>query len=107
MDKELCRKCIYAQHSEEHTNSVCEVCYQVESKGNGNNSYFIKKINVPNCCGECAYCVKSPRNIFIKEKEYCKASQKFDKDEKNIVLQYVRKNYLTKGTPKWCPLKNS
>lgn len=97
MDKKLCEKCIHSQYSSEHKNSVCEVCYHIEYIGNGNNSYFIEKINMPDCCGECKYCI---------DKEYCRASQTFDTDERNITMQYIRKNYLSKGNPQWCPLRN-
>ncbi len=107
MDLELCKKCVQSQYVLEHENSVCGICYQIENKGNGSNSYFIEVIKVPNCCGECRYCGKDKMNIFVSNKEYCcKASKTFDKDERTISMQFIRKNYLTKNVPKWCPMKN-
>ena len=105
MDKELCKKCIHSEDSELHTNSVCEVCYQIDSIGNGSNSYYIKKEEIPKCCGECKHCIHPPKNIFVNQQPYCRASQEFDNYERNVVMQYIRKNYLTKNTPKWCPMR--
>lgn len=105
MDKELCKKCVCFQFSEEHINSVCEMCYQIENIGNGSNAYFIEKIRHQNSCGNCRHCIISSTDIFANNKPYCDASQTFDKDERKIIMQCIRKNYLTKGTPKWCPMK--
>lgn len=105
MDKELCKKCVCSQFSEEHHNSVCEICYQIESISNGSNAYFIEKTTCPNSCGNCEHCIIPPINIFANNKPYCNASQTFDKDDRGIIMQYIRKNYLNKGTPKWCPME--
>ena len=107
MNNELCNKCVQSKNADKHLNSVCEVCYQIGKIGNGNNSHFVEKIGVPNCCGDCNYCVTPPLNIFLNEKPYCKASETFDKDERNIYLKIIRKNYLKNGVPKWCPLKDN
>lgn len=105
MNVELCSKCVQSQYADEHVDSVCEVCYQIDNIGNGSNAYFVEKIDVPNNCGECKYCKKDEINIFINNKEYCTASKTFDKDERIITMQFIRKNYLTRNTPKWCPMK--
>lgn len=106
MDKEKCNICICSNFSKEHKNSVCEVCYHIENIGNGSNHYFIERKNEPKCCGECDYKIDPVMNIFLDQKPYCNASQYFDKDERNIYFQCIRKNYLMRNTPKWCPLKD-
>lgn len=105
MDRELCKKCIHSKDAELHKNSVCEVCYQVENAGNQSNSYYIEKEEMPQCCGECKHCTYPPKNIFINQQPYCKASQEFDDYDRNVSMQYIRKNYLSKNTPKWCPMR--
>lgn len=106
MNIKLCKKCVHSKDSDKYQNSVCEICYLIESKGNGSNAHFIQTIKPPNCCGECIYCNKDPINIFMKNSEYCRASEKFISDDKSIILKYIRKNYLTKNRPKWCPMND-
>lgn len=105
MDKELCRKCVQSKYSEKHTNSVCEVCYHIEEIGNGSNSHYIEKIEQQTCCNECKYIRKAPEHTGGKY--YCKASESFDIDERTISMSIIRKNYVDKNTPKWCPLRNN
>lgn len=102
MDKEKCKICVCSKDSELHTNSVCEICYRIDEIGNGFNYYFIKKIDKPIICKECIYC-QEPQQPFL-DIYVCKASQSFNKDDRYIFSQSIRKNYLKKGTPKWCPL---
>lgn len=105
MDKELCKKCIHTNDAELHYDSVCEVCYHIDSIGNGENKEFIEKIEVPECCGKCKHCMFPARNIFMSQQPWCNASGVFNHDDRKIQMQYIRKNYLTKNTPKWCPMK--
>lgn len=100
MNKEKCNVCIYSKYSEKH-NSICEICYQAEAAGNGSNVHFIKKITYPESCGKCDYAK------HFNDSAYCDASKFFDEDNKGITYKYkcIRKNYLNKNTPKWCPLK--
>lgn len=102
MDKEKCMVCVCSNDRELHSNSVCETCYQIDKKGNGSNYYFIEKIDKPSCCKDCVYCNKP--QIPFQNRHICGASQTFDKDERTIYRKYIRKNYLQKGMPKWCPL---
>ena len=104
LNKELCKKCIHAKDAELHHNSVCEVCYQIDAIGHGENKEFIEKIEMPECCGKCKYCEFPPKNIFVKQSPYCDASGEFNLDDRRIQMQFIRKNYLTKNTPKWCPM---
>lgn len=105
MNSELCKKCIHSKDAEKHINSVCEVCYKIDNIGNGENSQFKERLDTPECCGKCVYCIHPPKNIFVSNSSYCKASAEFDLDDRNIRMQCIRKNYLTRNTPKWCPLK--
>ena len=101
MDKEKCNVCIYSKYSDEHISSICKNCYQIEAVGDGSNIHFIKKMAYPETCGKCDYAKHS------NESTYCDASKFFDKDNQSITFKYkcIRKNYLNKNTPKWCPLK--
>lgn len=105
IDREKCKRCIHSADSELHENSVCEICFRVDNIGNGENSEFIERIEPVDCCGKCIYCMDPVRNMFVNQNHYCKASAELDMDDRRITMQYIRKNYLTKNTPKWCPLK--
>lgn len=104
MNSELCKKCVQSKDSVLHTDSVCEICHQIEVIGNGPNSHFIEKTEKPSCCGECTYIRYTPD--FMGNKAYCKASEYFVHDDRVIRMHNVRKNYLSKNTPSWCPLRN-
>lgn len=103
INKELCNQCIYSKDAELHTESVCEVCYHIDSIGHGGNRYFIKKTAIPNCCGECSHCKTT--YLSLNNTSYCEAFKKYDTDDRRIIGKCIRKNYLTKNTPKWCPMK--
>lgn len=105
MDKTLCEKCVQAKYFNNPLNSVCEICYSIEKHTKKSNSHFREKIEVPECCGKCTYCILPERDICFNPKEFCLASETFNKDDRFISMKFIRKNYLTKGTPKWCPLK--
>lgn len=105
MDKTLCNICIHSKDSELHKDSVCEICYRIDSIGNGENHYFIEKTEAPDYCGKCNYCNSITNNAFVSDKPFCSISKHFNKDDRSIQMHYIRRNYLRKGTPKWCPLR--
>lgn len=105
MDKELCKKCIHSEDAELHENSVCEICFRIDSIGNGENAEFKERIEPVDCCGKCKYCTIPPKLLDYNSSPYCQASAKLDMDDRRISMQCIRKNYLTKNTPKWCPMK--
>jgi len=49
MDRELCKKCIHSEDAELHENSVCEICFRIDSIGNGANgqTVFIHRDHLP------------------------------------------------------------
>ena len=83
MDTELCKSCIHTKDAAAHTKSVCEVCYQIDNIDNGANYHFIGKEPKP---------------------DNCDASGAFNTNDRYIQMESIRKNYLSKGTPKWCPM---
>ena len=105
MNTELCKKCIHSKDAELHTNSVCEVCFRIDSIGHGENSHFLERREAPECCGVCEFCIHPHKNMFVSQQPYCSASKEFDINDRRLTMQFIRKNYLTKNTPKWCPFK--
>lgn len=106
MNTEKCKKCIHSEDAELHENSVCEICFRIDSIGNRENAEFKERIKPVDCCGKCIYCITPPKLLDYNSSPYCEASAEFDRDDRRIRMQCIRKNYLTKNTPKWCPLKN-
>lgn len=105
MDIELCKKCIHAKDAAAHTNTVCELCYQIDDIGHGANYHFIEKISKPDTCGQCVHCQLPKYNMYSVNRPYCDASGTLNTDDRYIMMEYIRKNYLSKGTPKWCPMR--
>ena len=105
LNKEICEKCVYVKDSEMHINSVCEDCYKIDSIGNGENSYFIEKIEEPECCGKCKHCLFMSESESITRQPFCNASGELNYYDRHIHKQYIRRNFLRKNTPQWCPMK--
>ena len=99
IDTELCKSCIHTKDAAAHTKSVCEVCYQIDNIDNGENYHFRGKEPKPDNCGQCVHCMHPEDNTY-----YCDASGAFNTNDRYIQMEPIRKNYLSKGTPKWCPM---
>ena len=99
MNNELCKKCIDSEHSDIPINNVCEVCKRIDNLGNGENYEFIAKQQRPLSCGQCNY----KRKSAFTDTYYCEAARHFDLADRRIAMPSIRKNYLHKNTPVWCP----
>lgn len=99
MNDELCKKCVDSKNVNTPVNNVCEICKHIDSLGHGENKEFIEVQQRPLCCGQCSYKFQST----FSGDYYCMAARYFNLDDRVIANPYIRKNYLSKNTPKWCP----
>jgi hypothetical protein len=74
----------------------CKDCFNRIGKYNLDYQEIVEK---PTCCGKCSYCIKSP----FDDSYICHVKCYKWKDDANFTIP-IRKNYLTKNTPKWCKL---
>lgn len=101
MDIEKCKSCIGYKDSQNMHNTPYEDCYMIDNKGHGENSCYIElRKDEPECCGKC-----SLRKEAYTD-SYCEGARFFDTDDRYITYPYIRKNYLRKGKPKFCPYRN-
>ena len=104
MDIELCKRCVDYDNSKIVTNTTCEVCHRIDDIGNGSNNYFLELNEIePECCGKCEFKFQTP--AWMSGDYYCKAARYFDTDDRHITNPNIRKNYLNKNKPKFCPYK--
>ena len=100
MDIKKCEKCIDFTNCDTVENTICEVCLSIDMKGNGENKYFLElDKDTPECCGKCNF-----RNRYNSD-DYCEGARYFNTDDRHITYPYIRKNYLSKGKPKFCPYR--
>ena len=104
MDIELCKRCVDYDNSKIVTNTTCEVCYRIDAIGNGSNSCFLELNEAePECCGKCEFKFQPP--TWMSRDYYCNAARYFNTDDRRISSPNIRKNYLNKNKPKYCPYK--
>ena len=103
MEKD-CNTCIYNKDIHKPSFSVCLICKQTDKIQGTYHDKYLPIISKPKCCGECEYKRDSVHNIFIRQDPYCDASGEVSEEDNRIAKKYIRKNYLAKNTPKWCPL---
>lgn len=80
--------------------SVCCECLRKNKDGQEIRHHYLEvNANIPECCGECSY------NKKYESDNYCEAARFFDTDDRKVTFPYIRKNYLRKGKPAFCPYR--
>lgn len=90
-----CNDCIHKGQLDIKRGICLGGCKDVYKRLNRENHYYQRAVSKPLNCGKCSY---------LKEGMYCSVSNWSDDDLEGR-FNYVRKNYLTKNTPKWCKLE--
>lgn len=92
-----CENCIHKNKLNNKAELCIGLCKDVYAKLNKENHCYQEIIEKPINCGCCQY---------LKNNNYCSVKN-WDSDDNEIFFKIVRKNYLIKNTPKWCPLKEN
>ena len=78
--------------------SVCCTCLRKNRDGHDIRYHYLElNKQTPECCGKCSY------NKKFDTDNYCEAARYFNTDDRKVSFPYIRKNYLKKGKPKFCP----
>lgn len=101
MDISKCEKCIGYKDFNNPINTPCEECIRLDNVSHRENTRFIELSSCEPCnCGECIL------RIDTDTSRYCSGARFFNKDDRYIAYPYIRKNYMKKGKPKFCPYRN-
>ncbi len=92
-----CDNCIHKDGLNDKISICNRRCKDAFARLNKINYSYQEKISKPMCCNEC---------IYLKRlTDYCVCAVcEWDKDAYEVKNKVIRKNYLTKNTPKWCKL---
>ena len=101
MDKLKCEQCVCRNSTlNKGSLTVCDICYDMDRRLEDSNYHYVSKIDCPDNCGKCMYLGNKENGSYS-----CKASKHINSYTNHVCTLYIRKNYITKNTPKWCPMK--
>jgi len=94
-----CDTCIHKAKLEDRKEICIGLCKDVFTRLNKENHKYQERISKPFCCGDCSYKLK-----IDSEDYYVCTVNTWDWEDRRVLYKMIRKNYLTRNTPKWCQL---